>query len=196
MDTPDPFHQLSQTFDTDTSEKILNSLCQVKNEEMKENIRMLLISDRCMNSLIQRVLHVHGLVHALQRFCDLLNTELKETFISFSSKGFSPGGAFGKAPDEKIISLLYQAFTYLCRYAREKHTSFILVGLSSVDSRYSLIIDTDIPFFINANTSPDISICMALNYIDQINGRLKEDCIGLEQQMFRLTLAVDVAASL
>lgn len=192
MDTPNLYDKLYQAVSEGNPETIFKYLIKVEDKEMRNCMEALVRNDCFILTLVQGILSTHELDYAMHYFCDLVLDTEDDTFITFSTKGYSPSVEKSPLLTEEVKSRLYTAIIHLCAYAQIEKSSFIFIGLSSTKDRLSVVLDTEVPFFNSIDNTKNVAICLALNHIKRIGAKLKSECIGLTLDLFRLTLTLDL----
>ncbi|TRX44908.1 hypothetical protein FNH22_31705 [Fulvivirga sp. M361] len=195
MDTPEPYDQLCKAVRTGETESIFKCLEKIESAKVRTRIISLIFDDVDLYELAQCALKPHRLEYVVRQFCHNLQYRQTQMFVNFSCKGYATPLeellSAEPARYEEIKSRLYTTLIHLCAHVKVKNGTFILVDLYSTQSRLSVSLDTDVPFLHSIDNSNELPICMALNHIRQMGGKLHADCIGLSLKLFRLTLTLD-----
>ncbi|TRX49868.1 hypothetical protein FNH22_26550 [Fulvivirga sp. M361] len=195
MDTPEPYDQLCKAVRAGDTDSVFKCLEKIEPGEVRYRILSLIFDDVYLYGMVQCALKPHRLGYIVRQFCHNLQNRQTQMFVSFSCKGYT-------IPLEELLSAepacyeetknrLYTTLIHLCAHVKVKNGTFVLVDLHSTQSRLAVSLDTDVPFLNGIDNSNELPICMALNHVRQMGGKLHADCIGLSLKLFRLTLTLD-----
>lgn len=129
----------------------------------------------------------YGLINELQEFCDHISGTFDDSFVFFSESG-----KYAKISDLFDVQV-YLAITNLLWHAIEKESNWILLNVVNkpIKDQLQITIDTDTPCYNNIESSEEITINLALDYIQKLGGTLTiEHLTGSHGESFRLILTI------
>lgn len=196
METPNLYDKLYKAVSEGNRDSIFKWLAKVKSQEMRDCITSLIFDDHTTYSLAKSTLKAVKLEYVVRKFFENLKNAHRHMFVSFSSKGYEHSLEQSLSVTSpfyaELKGRLYCALMHLCGVAQRKNATFILVGLYSTKNKLSVTLNTDVPFQHSIDKADDLSVCMALNHIRQMGGKLNAGRTGLNLKMFRLTLNLDL----
>ena len=129
----------------------------------------------------------YGLINELREFCDHISGNFDDSFVFFSESG-----KYTKISDLFDVQV-YLAITNLLWHAIEEESNWVLLNVVNKPRKDQLqiTIDTDIPCYNNIDTAEEITINLALDYIQKLGGTLAiENLTGSRGELFRLNLTI------
>lgn len=137
--------------------------------------------------LPDRDLIEYGLIHELREFCDHISSTFDDPFAFFSDSG-----KYIKISDLFDVQV-YLAITNLLWHAVAEDATWVLLNVATKTKKNQLqiTIDTDMPCYNNIDTSEEVTVNLALDYIQKLGGILAiEHLTGGRGESFRLILTV------
>lgn len=151
--------------------------------EAMESLRKIIsaTNDFVAKYLQDKDLIKYGLIYELRGFCDHISNTYDELFAFFSQEGeyFKVSELFDAQTYSAIINLLWHAI--------ERDTTWVLVSVVAKKNQLQVMIDTNIACYNNMDTSKEITINIALDYIQKLGGVL---AIESGNDAFRLILTI------
>ena len=127
----------------------------------------------------------YGLMHELQGFCEYISTTYEELLAVFSQSG-----NYQKISD-LFDAQVYFAVTNLLWHAIEEDVRLVLLNVDTQKNQLIISIETDKPCYDDIRRSEDVTVNLAMDFIEKIGGAVNTKPLKDGVVTFQLVLLVN-----